>query len=52
MNGWAIIFGSVSAASAAWGSPAFSGAAAFCAVLFGVLFLLTLFTRAIRGTAC
>jgi hypothetical protein len=52
MNGWSIIFGSVSVGSAVWGSPAFSEAARFCAVLFGVLFLLTLFTRAIRGTAC
>ena len=52
MNGWSIIFGSVSVGSAIWGSPAFSGAAPFCAVLFGVLFLLTLFARAIRGTAC
>jgi hypothetical protein len=52
MNGWSIIFGSVSVSSAVWGSPAFSGAARSCAVLFGVLFLLTLFARAIRGTAC
>jgi hypothetical protein len=52
MNGWSIIFGSVSVGSAAWSSPAFSGAAQLCAVLFGVLFLLTFITRAIRGTAC
>jgi hypothetical protein len=52
MNGWTIIFGSVSVGSAVWGSPSSSNAAVFCAVLFGVLFLLTLFTRAIRGTAC
>ena len=52
MNGWSIIFGSVSVGSALWGSPAFSGPALLCAVLFGVLFLLTLFARAIRGTAC
>jgi hypothetical protein len=52
MNGWSIIFGSVSAAGAVWSSPAFSGAARLGAVLFGVLFLLTLIARAIRGTAC
>lgn len=52
MNGWSIIFALVSVGSAVWGSPEFSDAAQFCAVLFGALFLLTLFTRAIRGTAC
>jgi hypothetical protein len=52
MNGWSIIFGSVSAGSVVWSSPAFAGAARFCAVLFGVLFVLTLIARAIRGTAC
>jgi len=52
MNGWSIIFGSVSLGSVAWGNAASSDAAPLCAVLFGVLFLLTLFARAIRGTAC
>jgi hypothetical protein len=52
MNGWSIIFALVSIGSAVWGSPALSDAAQFCAALFGVLFLLTLFARAIRGTAC
>lgn len=52
MNGWSIIFACASASSAVWGIPAQSDAAISAAALFGVLFLLTLFTRAIRGAAC
>jgi hypothetical protein len=52
MNGWSIIFASASIGSAVWGGQVPSDAALFGAVLFGALFLLTLFARAIRGNAC
>ena len=52
MNGWSIIFASTAAICGVWGNSVQSPAAIFAAALFGLLFLLTLFTRAIRGTAC
>lgn len=52
MNGWSIIFASAAAGSAVWGIPSHPDTATFATALFGVLFVLTLFTRAIRGTAC
>jgi hypothetical protein len=52
MNGWSIIFAVTSAISGIWGSSAESTAAIFASVLFGVLFLLALCTRAVRGILC
>jgi hypothetical protein len=52
MNGWSIIFAVTSAGSAVWGSAVNSVAALYAAVLFAVLFLLALCTRAIRGIVC
>lgn len=52
MNGWTIIFAITSTIGGVWGSSAQSTAAIFVAALFGLLFLLTLCTRAIRGIVC
>jgi len=52
MNGWSIIFAATSATSAALGSSTQSTAALLAAALFGILFLLALCTKALRGTPC
>jgi len=52
MNGWSIIFAATSTISGVWGSSVQSTAAFCAAALFGLLFLLTLCTRAVRGDAC
>ena len=52
MNGWSIIFAVTSMISGLWGSSAESAAAIFASALFGILFLLALCTRAIRGAVC
>jgi hypothetical protein len=52
MNGWLIIFAVTSVTSAFWGSSAESPAALFVSGIFGVLFLLALGARAVRGEAC
>lgn len=52
MNGWSIIFAVTSTVSGVWGSSAQSTAAQFASALFGILFLLALCTKAIRGKAC
>lgn len=52
MSGWSIIFAVTSTISGVWGSSAESSGAIFVSVLFGLLFLLALCTRAIRGNVC
>ena len=52
MTGWSIIFATTSTISGVWGSSSQSPAAVFASVLFGVLFLLALGTRVIRGIVC
>lgn len=52
MSGWSIIFAVTSTISGVWGSSAESAAAIFASALFGLLFLLALCTKAIRGTVC
>jgi len=52
MHGWLIIFAVTSMSSGLWGNTAQSPAALFASGIFGVLFLLTLVLRAVRGEAC
>lgn len=52
MNGWSIIFAVTSTISGVWGSSSQSTAAFFASGLFGLLFLLALCTKVIRGTVC
>lgn len=52
MNGWSIIFAVTSTVSGLLGSSAESTAAMFVSALFGVLFLLALCTRVLRGNVC
>jgi hypothetical protein len=51
MKGWLIIFSGTSAISGVCGTFAPSTAAIFASALFGLLFLLALCTKAIRGIA-
>jgi hypothetical protein len=52
MNGWSIIFAFTSTVSGVWGNSSQSTAAISVSALFGVLFLLALCTRVIRGNVC
>lgn len=52
MNGWSIIFAVTSTISGVCGGSARSSAALLASALFGLLFLLALCTRAIRGVKC
>jgi hypothetical protein len=52
MHGWLIIFAVTSTTSGLWGSSTQSPAALFACGIFGVLFLLALGARAVRGEAC
>jgi hypothetical protein len=52
MHGWLIIFAVTAMSIGLWGNTAQSPAALFASGIFGVLFLLTLVARAVRGEAC
>jgi hypothetical protein len=52
MNGWLIIFATTSMSSGLWSSSGEAPAAVFASVLFGVLFLIALSTKAVRGVIC
>ena len=52
MNGWMIIFALTSTTSGVWGSWNQAPAAFFASGIFGILFLLAIGARAVRGEAC
>jgi hypothetical protein len=52
MNGWMIIFALTSMTSGLWGGSNESPAALFASGIFGLLFLLSIGARAVRGEAC
>jgi hypothetical protein len=51
MNGWLIIFGLTSMSSGVWASIGQAPSAVSASALFGVLFLLALFARAVQEGA-
>lgn len=52
MIGWLIIFATATFTSGFWGSSAQAPGAMFASCIFGVLFLLTLGAKAVRGPVC
>ena len=52
MNGWLIIFAATSTTSGIVASFVRAPEALFAAALFGVLFVLTVCARAVRGSVC
>jgi hypothetical protein len=52
MNGWLIIFAVTSMSSGFWGHAADAPAGFSGSILFGLLFLIALGTRVVRGEAC
>jgi len=52
MTGWLIIFAGTAMTSGFWGSLSEHPAALPASALFGLLFVLALSTKAVRGESC
>lgn len=52
MQGWLIIFAASSMTGGIWGSSSQSPAAFFASAIFGIMFVLALCAKAVRGGMC